>query len=136
MEIIERTDACLVIEDSSWRTAVALVGAAVAAGFVVSRQANHFWQAGIGPAFLLLMAWIAKFRTVTSFHRERNVVRHERRRIGRRKEEYSLQDVIEIGLRLPPLSRHYGGWPSRDTALETPSGSHPAPVANVKRSRR
>jgi hypothetical protein len=34
------------------------------------------------------------------------------------------------------LSRHYGGWPSRDTALETPSGSHPAPVANVKRSRR
>jgi hypothetical protein len=62
MEIMERTDACLVIEDSDWRTAVALVGAAVAAGFVASRQANHFWQASLGLAFLLLLTWIAKFR--------------------------------------------------------------------------
>lgn len=111
MKIIERTDDLMVIEDHSWRMSLALVGTALVAGFVIIRQASHLWQTSMGPAFLLILAWIAKFRTVSSFHREHNVVRHERRRIGRRKvREYNFENIVEIGLRLPPLSRPSGGW--------------------------
>jgi hypothetical protein len=102
MEIVERTDGRLVVEDHSWRTALFL---AVLAGIVTAVLLRDSWIVALffspGLAIVWTLAWFGYYRATTVFDQVRGTVRRELRRLGRRTvETHEMRDIASVGLRV------------------------------------